>query len=60
MITTDFEPFCNDCPDLEPVVTRLYAGECVLQQVITCENIHRCRKIVEFYQKKGEANNAET
>lgn len=60
MIETDFEPFCDSCSDLEPVVTRLYADANVSLQIITCENIHRCRKIVEFYQEKGETQNAET
>lgn len=54
MITTDFEPFCDNCSDLDPMVTRLYADGGVFQQIITCENIHHCRRVVEFYREKGE------
>ena len=62
MIVTDFEGYCQTCSDLEPVVERLYAESGIIQQVITCENIQRCRNIVRYvreYEKKGENNNAE-
>lgn len=39
MIQTDFEPYCEDCADLEPVVERLYGDDGVIQQVIACEHI---------------------
>ena len=47
MIQTNFEPYCEDCTDLEPVVERLYGNDGVIQQVITCMNLHHCRKVAE-------------
>lgn len=54
MIQTDFEPYCEDCADLEPVVERLYGDDGVIQQVIACEHIRHCRKVAEFYREKGK------
>lgn len=54
MIQTNFEPYCEDCTDLEPVVERLYGNDGVIQQVITCMNFHHCRKVAEFYREKGK------
>lgn len=34
MIQTNFEPYCEDCTDLEPVVERLYGNDGVIQQVM--------------------------
>ncbi len=54
MIQTNFEPYCEDCADLEPVVERLYGDDGVIQQVIACEHIRHCRKVAEFYREKGK------
>lgn len=52
MIETRFASYCNDCPDLNPVVGSVlrFNGR-IVQQFITCSNIERCRNI---YKKAEE------
>lgn len=48
MIETRLEHYCDDCPDLDPVVDRLlYPDGSVWVQYITCSNSIKCRKIFE-------------
>ena len=48
MIETRFASYCNDCPDLDPVVDRLLRPDgSVWVQYITCSNSIKCRKIFE-------------
>ena len=51
MIEIVFEPFCCDCPKLEPIVERAYGYDKIVQQIITCTNIHQCRSIAEYVRK---------
>ena len=55
MIEPDFEPYCDDCSDLDPVVNRVYGNNAICQQIITCEHIYHCRKVAEFYRENGNS-----
>lgn len=52
MIETTFASYCDDCPDLDPVVDSvLRCNGRILRQIITCSNIDRCGAI---YKKAKE------
>lgn len=52
MIETRLEPYCDDCPDLDPVVDSvLRCDGRIVRQIIACSNIDRCRAI---YKKAKE------
>ena len=61
MITLDLLPVCEDCPEFEPVKTDNYNimhfGKVVESNCkITCENIDKCKAILEYLQKEVRKN----
>lgn len=46
MIETSFASYCDDCPDLDPVVDSvLRCNGRIVRQIIACSNIDRRRAI---------------
>lgn len=61
MITTRFEPYCQNCTELEPnadVTTAEYAdGKRVVRTCIYCEHEERCKAIKMHLKEVGNESN---
>lgn len=57
MITLEVKSYCQNCPDFNPVVAKIYSDGSVLMQIVSCENSQRCLEICERVKqsyKNGE------
>lgn len=56
MITLQVEPYCQNCPDFEPVKNAItsYAGNVAIERntVVTCEHKDRCAAVAKFLEEK--------
>lgn len=55
MIKTDFEKYCDNCDELEPVANietvQYYGGSKTCITTIYCEHRHRCEEIRKSIEK---------
>ena len=58
MISLQIKPYCENCPDFEPDVTKMRTGGLVVQTIINCEHRERCERIHKHIKlnsnRKGE------
>lgn len=52
MIDTDFEVFCEECTELDPIVNKIYADNKIASQIITCEYIKRCKRMYDIIKTR--------
>ena len=60
MIRLDLLEPCENCPDLYPIKTGEFTTRCGYDEehhcTITCENINRCKSILEYLTKEVNKN----
>ena len=54
MIEFEFKGYCNKCPNLVPIVDKLYSNGDVYAQYVTCEHKAHCDRIEEHIRKELE------
>lgn len=62
MIQTSWETYCENCPEMDPTASILYANDKVELIIITCRHRERCdriyrRMLQEQKQKERSADN---
>lgn len=51
MITTFFEDYCQNCPDISPTAEQLFKNGRVMETVIICDHRERCEVIARTIRK---------
>lgn len=58
MIKTDFEKYCENCDELEPVAdietTQYFSGARICKTEIYCRHRQRCEEIRKTLEKSGD------
>ena len=51
MITLNIEDYCQNCPEFEAEMERLYAGNDICQTNLFCAHREKCRRIQEYVSR---------
>lgn len=47
MIKLQVKPYCNNCPEFEPICHKLFHYDRTIMTIVTCEHNDKCKQMFE-------------